>query len=175
MLIVCFHDLRYRSASSLSIKYNCFLLSTIIFIFAFETLITMFGLFILFSYYFTSIYGHGYLFEPVARSSAWLVDPSFKQCCTWPQHMEMYCGGVGHQWKENGLSLFFYNQIHIPFSIFSSDGKCGICGEPYDKKVKLFEKGGAMYKGTIVKTYTQGQQIDVKVMVSCFLMKRIYF
>jgi hypothetical protein len=40
--------------------------------------------------------------------------------------------------------------------------------------VKLFEKGGAMYKGTIVKTYTQGQQIDVKVMVSCFLMKRIY-
>lgn len=45
------------------------------------------------------------------------------------------------------------------------DGKCGICGEPYDKPVKLFEKGGAMYTGKIVKTYTQGQQIDVKVMV----------
>jgi len=62
------------------------------------------------------------------------------------------------------VCLFFYNQIHIPS--FVSDGKCSICGEPYDKKVKLFEKGGAMYKGTIVKTYTQGQQIDVKVMVS---------
>ena len=47
-------------------------------------------------------------------------------------------------------------------------GKCGICGEPYEKSVKLFEKGGAMYKGTIVKTYRQGQQIDVKVMVSIF-------
>ena len=45
------------------------------------------------------------------------------------------------------------------------DGKCGICGEPYDKPVKLFKKGGAMYKGKIVQTYTQGQQIDVKVMV----------
>ncbi len=67
---------------------------------------------------------------------------------------------------ESEWFVLFLNQIHILFSIFSSDGKCSICGEPYDKKVKLFEKGGAMYKGTIVKTYTQGQQIDVKVMVS---------
>lgn len=50
----------------------------------------------------------------------------------------------------------------------SLDGKCGICGEPYDKPVKLFERGGAMYKGKIVKTYTQGAQIDVKVMVRSF-------
>jgi len=45
-------------------------------------------------------------------------------------------------------------------------GKCGICGEPYDRANKLFEKGGAMYTGKIVKTYTQGQQIDVPVVVS---------
>ncbi|CAF2795580.1 unnamed protein product [Rotaria sp. Silwood2] len=107
----------------------------------------MLGLLILFPYFLTSVYGHGYLFEPVARSSAWLVDSSFRQCCTWPNHMEMFCGGLGHQWNVN-------------------DGKCSICGEPYDKKVKLFEKGGAMYKGTIVKTYTQGEQIDVKVMLT---------
>ena len=49
-----------------------------------------------------SIDGHGYLFDPVARSSAWLVDESFKQCCTYEGHMEMYCGGVGHQWNSNG-------------------------------------------------------------------------
>jgi hypothetical protein len=43
--------------------------------------------------------------------------------------------------------------------------------------VKLFEKGGAMYKGTSVKTYTQGEQIDVKVMVSDIstIMRRIDF
>ena len=50
----------------------------------------------------SSIDTHGYLFDPVARSSAWLVDESFKQCCTYPGHMEMYCGGVGHQWNSNG-------------------------------------------------------------------------
>ncbi len=64
------------------------------------------------------------------------------------------------------LILFFNLQKNILSSLFSLDGKCSICGEPYDKQVKLFEKGGAMYKGTIVKTYTQGQEIDVKVMVS---------
>lgn len=45
-------------------------------------------------------------------------------------------------------------------------GKCSICGEPYDRPNKVFEKGGAMYIGKIVKTYTQGQQIDVTVVVS---------
>ncbi|CAF3540673.1 unnamed protein product [Rotaria sp. Silwood1] len=107
----------------------------------------MLNLFVLFSFCLISINGHGYLFEPVARSSAWLVDPSFKKCCTYSGHMEMFCGGVGHQWNTNG-------------------GKCGICGEPYDRAVKLFEKGGAMYTGKIVQTYIQGQQIDVKVKLS---------
>jgi hypothetical protein len=32
--------------------------------------------------------------------------------------------------------------------------------------VKVFEKGGSMYTGKIVQTYRQGQEIDVKVMVS---------
>ena len=56
-----------------------------------------------------TIHGHGYLYEPVARSSAWLVDSSFRQCCTWPQHMEMFCGGLGHQWNVNGLSSFLFH------------------------------------------------------------------
>ncbi|CAF3451530.1 unnamed protein product [Rotaria sp. Silwood1] len=110
-------------------------------------IVNMLNLFVLFSFCLISINGHGYLFEPVARSSAWLVDPSFKKCCTYSGHMEMFCGGVGHQWNTNG-------------------GKCGICGEPYDRAVKLFEKGGAMYTGKIVQTYIQGQQIDVKVKLS---------
>ncbi|UJR32265.1 hypothetical protein I4U23_019730 [Adineta vaga] len=107
----------------------------------------MFNLLILFSFYLISIDAHGYLFEPIARSSAWLTDPSFKDCCTYSGHMEMFCGGIGHQWNNNG-------------------GKCGICGEPYDRAVKLFEKGGRMYLGKIVQTYAQGQQIDVKIKLS---------
>ncbi|CAF0739159.1 unnamed protein product [Rotaria sordida] len=70
--------------------------------------------------------GVGIVYYPVARSSGWLVDQSFKQCCTYSNHMEMFCGGTQLQWN-----------VHR--------GKCSICGEPYDKPAKLFEKGGAMY------------------------------
>ncbi len=75
----------------------------------------MFGLLILLCYCLISIDGHGYLFEPVARSSAWLVDSSFRECCTWPQHMEMFCGGLGHQWRVNGLPVFFSIFISLSY------------------------------------------------------------
>jgi len=107
----------------------------------------MFGLFVLVSTCVTLIHGHGYLLDPIGRSSAWLVDSSFEDCCTYYDHMEMFCGGIKRQWETNG-------------------GKCGICGEPYDAPVKLFEKDGAMYKGTSVKTYRQGEQIDIKVVLT---------
>jgi len=94
-----------------------------------------------------AVYGHGYLIDPVARSSAWMVDQSFKQCCTYSNHMEMFCGGIQHQWN-----------VH--------KGKCSICGEAYDKPNKLFEKGGSLYLGKIVKTYRQGEAIEVKVVLT---------
>ena len=45
-------------------------------------------------------------------------------------------------------------------------GKCSICGEANNAPTKLFDKGGPMYLGKIVKTYTRGQQIDISVVVS---------
>ena len=71
----------------------------------------MFTAAILFCFGVTSIYAHGYLVEPVARSSAWLVDPSFKPCCTYEGHMEMFCGGVGHQWNSNGNEKVHHSAI----------------------------------------------------------------
>lgn len=41
-------------------------------------------------------------------------------------------------------------------------GKCGICGEDYSGPKEL-EKGGSLYRGLTVRTYTQGQLIDVVV------------
>jgi len=72
-----------------------------------------------------SIYGHGYLLDPVARSSAWMVDPSFKNCCTYTDHMAMYCGGTQNQWNKNGCSFFYYFIFNLFFYL---EGKCGICG-----------------------------------------------
>lgn len=62
----------------------------------------MLSLLVVFTSCFISIYGHGYLYDPPARSTAWLVDSSFKQCCTYPNHMEMFCGGTQHQFGVNG-------------------------------------------------------------------------
>lgn len=58
----------------------------------------------------------------------------------------MFCGGAGVQWNTNG-------------------GKCSICGESYTANPKLFEKGGQYYTGRSVRTYKQGQTIDVNVEV----------
>lgn len=46
-------------------------------------------------------YGHGYLAEPPARSSAWLFDSDFRACCIYYDHAQMSCGGTYHQWTVN--------------------------------------------------------------------------
>lgn len=58
------------------------------------------------------------------------------------------------------LKIFF----HSIYTLTYSGGKCGICGESYNG-VKKFEKGGSMYTGIPVRTYTEGQEIDVQVKV----------
>lgn len=63
---------------------------------------TMFRLLVFLSSCLISISGHGYLIEPAARSSAWLIDQDFKTCCTYNDHMAMYCGGTQTQWNKNG-------------------------------------------------------------------------
>lgn len=65
------------------------------------------GVFLSLSIYIVSVHSHGYLLDPVARSSAWLVDPTFRQCCTYSNHMEMFCGGIQHQWNSQGESNSF--------------------------------------------------------------------
>jgi len=47
-------------------------------------------------------HGHGYLADPPARSSAWLFDKDFIQCCRYYNHAEMSCGGTYHEWVVNG-------------------------------------------------------------------------
>ncbi len=55
--------------------------------------------------------------------------------------------------------MFFWNKNRI-----KKEGKCGICGEDYSVP-KLWERGGRNYLGKSVRTYNQGQTIDVYVQV----------
>lgn len=85
--------------------------------------------------------GHGRLIDPASRNAAWRF--GFDT----PKHYtdnELNCGGYSHQWDKN-------------------QGKCGVCGDPYDKKNPEFIHPGAYAKGVITKTYREGQEIEVVV------------
>jgi len=87
-----------------------------------------------------SVLGHGRLVVPAGRSSAW------RYGFNTPHHYsdnELFCGGFKRQWEVNG-------------------GKCGICGDPYDR-VREHEAGGKYATGTITASYQQGAVIDVIV------------
>nr|CAD7445973.1 unnamed protein product [Timema bartmani] len=58
---------------------------------------------------------------------------------------ELYCGGFTRQWKIN-------------------NGKCGICGDPWDMKPpRPHEAGGKYAKGVIVRHYKEGSLIKIRV------------
>ncbi|XP_057379317.1 uncharacterized protein LOC130701377 [Daphnia carinata] len=89
--------------------------------------------------------GHGRLRDPPSRSSAWRENfptpPDYND-------MEGFCGGFERQW-------------------FVNKGKCGICGDPYDERVKPHEAPGGLFAtGTIVRHYVQGQTIPVKIEIT---------
>ena len=75
-------------------------------------------------------------------------------------------------WIRSRLSLVFSRSLQyitligIIFQRQSqvNDGKCGICGDPFDETVKPNEApGGVFATGTIVRNYTEGQVIPVKI------------
>ena len=94
----------------------------------------------------------GILWEPISRMSAWRVNST--QFPTYYSDKVICCGGLTVQWNQN-------------------DGKCGICGEDYSLKNKLFEKGGEYYRGFIVKTYEE-DETKIIVDIQVFTIK-IYF
>jgi len=89
------------------------------------------------------VLGHGYLLQPPARGTAWRV--GFNTPTDWTDNEEN-CGGFSNQWDVNG-------------------GKCGICGDPWQGP-KENETPGIYASGTIVATYTEGQEFDVQVRIT---------
>jgi hypothetical protein len=62
--------------------------------------------------------------------------------------MEGFCGGISVQWNQN-------------------NGRCGICGDNFALGMpRPHELGGTYGQGVIVKTYRQGQTIEVSLKLS---------
>ncbi|KAG8228464.1 hypothetical protein J437_LFUL009329, partial [Ladona fulva] len=89
--------------------------------------------------------GHGYMADPCQRSSMWKL--GFDTPINWEDD-ELNCGGFGTQWDQN-------------------DGKCGECGDAYnEKRPRPNENGGKFGKGIIVREYTEGELITVKINIT---------
>ncbi|KAK6184667.1 hypothetical protein SNE40_007096 [Patella caerulea] len=88
------------------------------------------------------VLGHGRLIRPVGRATMWRY--GYQTPHDYNDNA-LYCGGRGHQWGVN-------------------NGKCGVCGDPYDQpQPRDHEAGGKYGKGIIVERYKQGQIIKIKV------------
>jgi len=90
------------------------------------------------------VIGHGYLLKPPARTTAWRV--GFNTPINYNDN-QLFCGGFTNQWNVN-------------------NGKCGICGDPWNGPRESEAPGGRYATGTIVAKYTEGQIIDIDVRIT---------
>ncbi|XP_012258067.2 uncharacterized protein LOC105687198 isoform X2 [Athalia rosae] len=90
----------------------------------------------------SGVRSHGRLMDPPSRNSMWRF--GFPNPVNYNDN-ELFCGGYAVQWVQN-------------------EGNCGVCGDAYHtSKPRPHEAGGEFAKGTIVRHYTVGQEIDVEV------------
>merc|ERR1719289_106097 len=89
-------------------------------------------------------YGHGRLMEPPSRASQWRF--GFENPPDYNDN-QGFCGGKIHQHQE-------------------MEGRCGICGDPYDGPLEHQAPGGKFANGNIVANYLQGSWIDIAIEVT---------
>ena len=95
----------------------------------------------------SSVHGHGMMMDPVNRASRWRL----KEFADSPKEYtdnQLSCGGRNIQWGKH-------------------KGKCGVCGDEYGIENPKFEYPGEFATNPpIVKTYREGQQIQVKIKIT---------
>lgn len=101
------------------------------------------------------ISGHGTVLNPVGRATRWRYD------YTAPINYDdngLNCGGFSNQWS-------------------SQDGKCGICGDPYQSaRPRMHEVGGLIGgTGVIVANYQKGSTIEVTVKITANHLGKFIF
>ncbi|KAK6184672.1 hypothetical protein SNE40_007099 [Patella caerulea] len=83
--------------------------------------------------------------NPPGRGTMWRV--GFSTPPDYNDH-QVYCGGLKNLWDVN-------------------DGKCGVCGDPFQEaQPRDHEAGGKYGKGIIVRRYQKGQKITVEIEIT---------
>ena len=92
-----------------------------------------------------TVLGHGMMMDPVNRASRWRKGYGGPKEYT---DNQLSCGGRNIQWGKH-------------------KGKCGVCGDEYGIENPKFHYPGAFATNPpIVKTYQEGQQIEVKIKIT---------
>ncbi|XP_046618098.1 uncharacterized protein LOC124304106 [Neodiprion virginianus] len=90
----------------------------------------------------SGVKGHGRMMDPPSRNSMWRF--GFPNPVNYNDN-ELFCGGYAVQWVQN-------------------QGQCGVCGDAYHtSEPRPHEAGGEFAKGTIVRHYTVGQEIEIEI------------
>ena len=106
-------------------------------------MVYLFSLGVLLSVASSVVFGHGRLLDPPSRNYMWRV--GFRNPDNYNDN-ELNCEGFAHQWSVSG-------------------GKCGVCGDPYGKE-QAHAFPGRYANNIITRTYSKGQEIEVKVHIS---------
>lgn len=94
--------------------------------------------------------------DPPARNSMWRF--GYPNAVNYDDN-ELFCGGYGIQWEQN-------------------EGKCGVCGDPYNFETpRPHEAGGLYAKGITTRFYAAGQVFLVNKTISAdtSLIRRNFF
>ncbi|KAK6184668.1 hypothetical protein SNE40_007097 [Patella caerulea] len=89
--------------------------------------------------------GHGRLIDPPSRASMWRYGFDLPQSDY--DDNQGYCGGQQQLWNR-------------------FKGVCGVCGDARSPIPRAHERGGKYYAGTVVKTYQEGDSIEVTTQIT---------
>jgi len=107
------------------------------------------ALFLVLTVYLTleeGVHGHGRLWKPAGRGTLWRF-PQYQSFNPQPDYDDNqgFCGGAATQFGLN-------------------EGKCGICGDPFNEPQPRTHEGGGLYgRGIIAAEYKAGQVIDIQI------------
>ncbi|KAL3287258.1 hypothetical protein HHI36_001735 [Cryptolaemus montrouzieri] len=89
--------------------------------------------------------GHGMMLEPPNRSSLWRFPDEFPNAVPNYDDNQNYCGGLNVQWS-------------------TFQGKCGVCGDCYDRPHPQDNENTGKYgRGIVARSYQAGTTIPIEI------------
>ncbi|XP_076824944.1 uncharacterized protein LOC143470595 isoform X2 [Clavelina lepadiformis] len=110
-------------------------------------------LFVITVFFVTNVESHGRLLEPPSRASMFRFKETDSELIPYKNIIQANYNDMGQNCGGR------HNQM-------VQDGKCGVCGDPFQAEMKPHEAGGKYALGIITRKYEAGDVIDVTVEIT---------